>query len=108
MGRERAWQCVFPAKNISTDPRTGARRRHHIHESVLQRTVKHAVRLSGISKHVGCHTFRHCFATHLLESGVDIRTVQELLGYKDVKTTMIYNYVMQKPGIDIRSPLDEG
>jgi len=107
-GREWAWQYVFPAKNISTDPRTGARRRHHIHESVLQRAVKHAVRLSGIPKHGGCHTMRHCFATHLLESGVDIRTVQELLGHKDVKTTMIYTHVMQKPGIDIRSPLDEG
>ena len=103
---ERGWQYVFAAKNISTDPRTGARRRHHIHESVLQRAVKRAVRLSGITKHVGCHTFRHCFTTHLLESGVDIRTVQELLGHSDVRTTMIYTHVMQKPGIGVRSPLD--
>jgi site-specific recombinase XerD len=100
------WQYVFPAKNISTDPLSGARRRHHLHESVLQRAVKRAVRLSGITKHVGCHTFRHCFATHLLESGVDIRTVQELLGHSDVRTTMIYTHVMQKPGIGVRSPLD--
>ena len=103
---EWGWQYVFPAKNISTDPRTGARRRHHIHESVLQRAVKRAVRLSGITKQLGCHTFRHCFATHLLESGVDIRTVQELLGHSDVRTTMIYTHVMQKPGIGVRSPLD--
>lgn len=103
---EWGWQYVFPARNISTDPRTGARRRHHIHESVLQRAVKRAVRLSGITKHVGCHTFRHCFATHLLESGVDIRTVQELLGHSDVRTTMIYTHVMQKPGIGVISPLD--
>ncbi len=105
-GREWPWQYVFPARNISTDPRTGARRRHHIHESVLQRAVKRAVTLSGIAKSVGCHTMRHCFATHLLESGTDIRTVQELLGHKDVKTTMIYTHVMKKPGIDVRSPLD--
>jgi len=105
-GREWGWQYVFPARNISTDPRTGARRRHHIHESVLQRAVKRAVRLSGISKPVGCHTMRHCFATHLLELGSDIRTVQELLGHKDVKTTMIYTHVMQKPGINVKSPLD--
>jgi hypothetical protein len=78
---EWGWQNVVPTKNISTDPRSGARRRHHIHESVLQR----AVRLSGITKHVGCHTFRHCFATQLLESGVDIRTVQELLGHSEVQ-----------------------
>ncbi|MBA7683278.1 Tyrosine recombinase XerD [subsurface metagenome] len=103
---EWGWQYVFPAKNISTDPRSGIKRRHHIHESNLQKAVKNAVRLSGISKHVGCHTFRHCFATHLLEMGVDIRTVQELLGHKDVKTTMIYTHVMKKPGIDVKSPLD--
>ena len=97
---------MFPAKDVSVDPRSGARRRHHIHESTLQRAVKEAVRLAGITKHAGCHTFRHSFATHLLESGSDIRTVQELLGHKDVKTTMIYTHVMNRPGIHVRSPAD--
>ena len=105
-GKEWGWQYVFPARSISTDPRSGARRRHHVHESAVQRAVKKAVELAGIAKPVGCHTFRHCFATHLLESGTDIRTVQELLGHSDVKTTMIYTHVMQKPGITVRSPLD--
>ncbi|MEW5818160.1 MAG: integron integrase [Spirochaetota bacterium] len=105
-GREWGWQYVFPAKSVSTDPRTGVRRRHHIHESVLQRAVRNAARLAGICKPMGCHTLRHCFATHLLESGTDIRTVQELLGHSDVKTTMIYTHVMKKPGIGVRSPLD--
>ncbi|MEW5814588.1 MAG: tyrosine-type recombinase/integrase, partial [Spirochaetota bacterium] len=103
---EWGWQYVFPAKNISTDPRSGARRRHHIHESTLQRAVKEAMRLAGINKHAGCHSFRHSFATHLLESGSDIRTVQELLGHKDVKTTMIYTHVMSKPGMHVKSPVD--
>ena len=103
---EWVWQYVFPANNISTDPRTKVKRRHHIHESSLQKAVKNAVRLSGISKNVGCHTFRHCFATHLLEAGADIRTVQELLGHSNVPTTMIYTHVMKKPGIDVKSPLD--
>jgi len=102
---EWGWQYIFPSRSISTDPITGIRRRHHIHESVLQRALKKAVILSGITKHVGCHTFRHCLATHLLESGVDIRTVQELLGHSDIRTTMIYTHVMQKPEIGVKSPL---
>ena len=104
---EWGWQYEFPARDISTDPGTGARRRHHIHESVLQRAVKKASKLAGITKNIGCHTLRHCFATHLLEAGVDIRTVQELLGHSDVRTTMIYTHVMKKPGVNVKSPLDE-
>jgi integron integrase len=104
--REWGWQYVFPAKSLSTDPRSGETRRHHIHENSLQKAVKEAVRLAGINKHVSCHTFRHSFATHLLEDGYDIRTVQELLGHKDVSTTMIYTHVIKKGGKGVRSPLD--
>jgi integron integrase len=87
---EWAWQWVFPASDLCLDPRTGIRARFHLHESVLQRSVRAAVRKARIGKPVGCHTFRHSFATHLLESGSDIRTVQELLGHVDVRTTMVY------------------
>jgi len=104
--REWGWQYVFPASSVSQDPRSGVTRRHHLHESSLQKAVKEAARLAGIVKPVGPHTLRHCFATHLLESHYDIRTVQELLGHKDVKTTMIYTHVLQRGGLAVRSPLD--
>ena len=104
--REWAWQFVFPSSRIAPDPRTGMRRRHHVNENVLQVAVKKAVAESGINKPASCHTLRHSFATHLLESGYDIRTVQELLGHKDVSTTMIYTHVLNQPGLGVKSPLD--
>jgi len=105
-GQDFGWKFVFPAIQISKDPVTRISRRHHIHESVLQKAVKKAIRQAGIFKHASCHTLRHSFATHLLESGYDIRTVQELLGHKDLNTTMIYTHVLNKGAFGVKSPVD--
>lgn len=104
--REFRWQYLFPAKNLNVDPRSNIKRRHHILESGLQKAVKVAVDRAGIMKRVSCHTFRHSFATHMLENGVNIRAVQELMGHADVKTTEIYTHVMEKDITVVLSPLD--
>ena len=105
--KEFGWQYLFPATKVSVDPRSQKVRRHHIYETSLQKQIKLAAKRAGIYKRVTSHTFRHSFATHLLENGSDIRTVQELLGHADVSTTMIYTHVLNKPGVSVVSPLDQ-
>jgi integron integrase len=105
--KELGWQYLFPSSRLSVDPRSNKTRRHHVHENALQRKIKKAAKEAGLVKKVNCHTLRHSFATHLLETGYDIRTVQELLGHADVSTTMVYTHVLNRPGVSVLSPLDQ-
>ena len=105
-GESWSWQWLWPMKNLSADPHTGVRRRHHVLDTSFQKAIRYGVTRAGLGKRVTPHALRHSFATHLLERGTDIRTVQTLLGHKDVKTTEIYTHVMRRPGLGVRSPLD--
>ena len=105
--RDWSWQYLFPARDVSTDPRSGVVRRHHVDPAVVNKAIKVAARRAGLTKVISAHTFRHCFATHLLQRGTDIRTIQELLGHSDVATTMIYTHVLRQGGQGVPSPLDD-